>query len=166
MPSVGTLSFHNFFLLIIGEPITIYGDGHQTRSFQYVSDLVTGLIRLMESNYTQPVNIGNPEEHSIREFATKIRDTVQAKSKRSSRSEIIHLPAVEDDPRQRKPNINLAKKVLNGWTPQVGIDEGLEKTIEYFTRELERKNFDLKDAASFNNIDDVTLSTVKTNKEL
>ena len=132
---------------------------------QYVSDLVTGLIQLMDSNYTQPVNIGNPEEHSIREFATKIRDTVQAKTKRSSRSEIIHLPAVEDDPRQRKPNISLAKKVLNGWTPQVGIDEGLEKTIEYFTRELERKNFDLKDAASFNNIDDVTLSTVKINKE-
>ena len=151
--------------LIIGEPITIYGDGHQTRSFQYVSDLVTGLIHLMDSNYTQPVNIGNPEEHSIREFATKIRDTVQSKTKRSSRSEIIHLPAVEDDPRQRKPNISLAKKVLNGWTPQVRIDEGLEKTIEYFTRELERKNFDLKDAASFNNIDDVTLSTVKINKE-
>ena len=119
----------------------------------------------MESNYTQPVNIGNPEEHSIKEFATKIRDTVQDKTQRSSRSEIIHLPAVEDDPRQRKPNINLAKKVLNGWTPQVGIDEGLEKTIEYFTRELERKNFDLTDAASFNNIDDVTLSTVKSMKE-
>ena len=128
-----------------------------------MSDLVTGLVRLMESNYTQPVNIGNPEEHSIREFATKIRDTVQEKTKSKTRSEIIHLPAVEDDPRQRKPNINLAKKVLKGWTPEVGIDEGLEKTIEYFTRELERKNFDLKDPSSFNNIDDVTLSTLKRN---
>ena len=125
--------------------------------------MVTGLVRLMESNYTQPVNIGNPEEHSIREFATKIRDTVHEKVKRSTKSEIIHLAAVEDDPRQRKPNIDLARKVLDGWTPQVGIDEGLEKTIEYFLRELERKNFDLKDAASFNNIDDVTLSTIRNN---
>ena len=148
------------------EPITIYGDGHQTRSFQYVSDLVTGLVRLMDSNYTQPVNIGNPEEHSIAEFAIKIRDSVQKQTRMETRSEIIHLPAVEDDPRQRKPNISLAKKVLNGWTPQVGIEEGLEKTIQYFRRELERKNFDLKDAASFNNIDDVTLSSAKNKVDL
>merc|ERR1712080_795683 len=107
----------NFILQALkGEPITIYGDGHQTRSFQYVSDLVTGLVRLMESNYTQPVNIGNPEEHSIREFALKIRDTVQKHTNQKITSEIVHLPAVEDDPRQRKPNIALARKVLNGWT--------------------------------------------------
>ena len=130
-----------------------------------MSDLVTGLVRLMESNYTQPVNIGNPEEHSIREFAVKIRDTVQKVTKQKTTSDIIHLPAVEDDPRQRKPNILLAKKVLNGWTPQVGIDVGLEKTIQYFSRELERKNFDLKDATAFN-IDDVALSSLRDKIEL
>ena len=125
-----------------------------------MSDLVTGLVRLMESNYTQPVNIGNPEEHSITDFANKIRDTVQKQTKRETKSDIIHLHAVQDDPRQRKPDITLAKKVLNGWTPKIGIDEGLVKTIEYFTRELERNNFDLKDTTSFANIDAVTLSLV------
>ena len=154
-----------FYYIIPGEPITIYGDGHQTRSFQYVSDLVTGLVSLMESNYTQPVNIGNPEEHSIREFAVKIRDTVQKLTKQKTASEIVHLPAVEDDPRQRKPNISLAKKILNGWSPQVGIDLGLEKTIQYFSRELERKNFNIKDATTFN-IDDVALSSFREKLEL
>ena len=154
-----------FYYIIPGEPITIYGDGHQTRSFQYVSDLVTGLVSLMESNYTQPVNIGNPEEHSIKEFAVKIRDTVQKQTKRNSKSEIVHLPPVEDDPRQRKPDISLAKKVLSGWTPQVGIDEGLDKTIHYFARELERKNFDLNIETVFN-IDDVSLPSRKDKTEL
>ena len=136
-----------------------------------MSDLVTGLVRLMESNYTQPVNIGNPIEHSIKEFAIQIRDTVNKEIRdpngmpeqnlHKKLSEIVHLPAVEDDPRQRKPDISLAKRILNGWTPQVGIKEGLQKTIEYFRRELERKTFNLRDAASVNNIDDVTLSSIK-----
>ena len=81
-------------------------------------------------------------------------------TKRETKSDIIHLHAVQDDPRQRKPDITLAKKVLNGWTPKIGIDEGLVKTIEYFTRELERNNFDLKDTTSFSNIDAVTLALV------
>ena len=115
----------------------------------------------MESNYTQPVNIGNPDEHSIKEFASKIRDTVHTQTKEEAISEIIHVSAVEDDPRQRKPDISLAKKVLNGWEPKVGINEGLEKTIEYFRRELQKNNYDLKAASSFNNIDDVSLSSVE-----
>ena len=123
----------------------------------------------MESNYTQPVNLGNPVEHSIKEIAIKIRDLVrreinyQAENHKADAeptfSEIEHLDAVEDDPRQRRPDISLAKEVLNDWTPKVGLEEGLQKTIEYFRRELERKTFDLIDAASFNNIDDVTLSS-------
>ena len=117
----------------------------------------------MESNYTQPVNIGNPVEHSIKEFAIKIRDIVHRQTNLSSQnplSEIVHLPAVEDDPRQRKPDISLAKKVLNGWNPKVEIEEGLEKTIEYFRRELERHTFEFNEAGSFNNIDDVTLFSI------
>jgi len=113
------------------KPITIYGSGDQTRSFQYVSDLVTGLISLMESDYSQPVNIGNPEERSINTFATLIRDMVGSDSK------IVHKPAVEDDPQRRRPDITTAKKVL-GWSPKVDIEKGLEKTIEYFRKELGR----------------------------
>ena len=163
---------------LLGEPMTIYGDGSQTRSFQYVSDLVTGLVRLMEENYTQPVNIGNPIETSIKEFAERIRyevakstiklsdgngeDNKKPVKGTAAHSEIIHLPAVEDDPRQRRPDITLAKKVL-GWAPEIGLDEGLFKTIQYFRRELERKTFDVLDAMSENNnIDDVTLGLQKT----
>merc|ERR1719516_398404 len=113
------------------KPITIYGSGDQTRSFQYVSDLVTGLISLMESDYSQPVNIGNPEERSINTFATLIRNMV------GSTSDIVHNPAVEDDPQRRRPDITTAKKVL-GWSPKVDIEKGLEKTIEYFRKELGR----------------------------
>ena len=113
------------------KPITIYGSGDQTRSFQYVSDLVTGLISLMESDYTQPVNIGNPEERSINTFATLIRDMVGSDSK------VVHKPAVEDDPQRRRPDITTAKKVL-GWSPKVSIEKGLEKTIQYFRKELGR----------------------------
>jgi len=113
------------------EPITIYGSGEQTRSFQYVSDLVTGLVSLMASNYSQPVNIGNPEERSIAEFARLIRDTV------GGRSQIVHQAAVEDDPQRRRPDISLARAEL-GWQPRVPLDKGLAKTVEYFRRELGR----------------------------
>ena len=118
----------------------------------------------MESNYTQPVNIGNPVEHSIKEFAVKIRDIVHRQTNPSAQntsSKIVHLPAVEDDPRQRKPDISLAKKVLNGWAPKVEIEKGLEKTIEYFRRELEKQTFVFNDAESFNDIDDVTLFSIR-----
>jgi len=113
------------------KPITIYGSGEQTRSFQYVSDLVSGLVALMKSDYTEPVNIGNPEERSINNFATLIRDMV------GSSSQIVHKPAVEDDPKRRRPDISTARKVL-GWSPKVSFERGLAKTIAYFQKELSR----------------------------
>jgi len=115
------------------KPITIYGSGEQTRSFQYVSDLVSGLVALMKSDYKEPVNIGNPEERSINNFATLIRDMV------GSSSQIVHKPAVEDDPKRRRPDITTAKKVL-GWSPTVSFERGLAKTIEYFQKELSRSD--------------------------
>ena len=110
--------------------ITIYGDGSQTRSFQYVDDLVSGLIKLMNGNYDMPVNIGNPDEYSIKEFATKIREMC------GSISEIKFLPKVADDPTQRKADIRTAKREID-WEPNVTVDEGLKKTIEYFQREVD-----------------------------
>ena len=122
----------NFVIQAIEDkPITIYGSGEQTRSFQYVSDLVSGLVSLMASDYTDPVNIGNPEERSINTFATLIRDMVGSKSK------IVHKPAVEDDPQRRRPDISTAKREL-GWSPRVSLEKGLAKTIEYFKKELSR----------------------------
>lgn len=112
------------------EALTIYGSGKQTRSFQYVSDLVDGLVALMNSNFTQPVNLGNPIEHTIEEFAVIIRDLVGGKN------EILEMPAVEDDPQRRRPDISRAKSVLN-WEPRVGLKEGLKKTIKYFRQEIE-----------------------------
>ncbi|KAL3770455.1 hypothetical protein ACHAW5_001209 [Stephanodiscus triporus] len=110
--------------------ITIYGDGTYTRSFQYVDDLVNGLIKLMNGNYDMPVNIGNPDEYTINDFATKIRDKCGSKSK------IVYLPKVADDPTQRKADITTAKREID-WEPKVTVDEGLEKTIEYFKGEVE-----------------------------
>jgi UDP-glucuronate decarboxylase len=107
--------------------ITIYGDGSQTRSFQYIDDLVNGLIKLMDSpdRFTGPVNLGNPGEFTIKELAEMvIRMT-------GSRSRIIYLPLPQDDPRQRKPDITLARKELD-WEPTISLEKGLEKTIEYF----------------------------------
>jgi len=110
--------------------ITIYGDGTYTRSFQYVDDLVNGLIKLMNGNYDMPVNIGNPDEYTINDFATKIRDMC------GSKSEIVYLPKVADDPTQRKADITTAKREID-WEPKVTVDEGLKKTIEYFKGEVE-----------------------------
>ncbi|XP_058825338.1 UDP-glucuronic acid decarboxylase 1 [Topomyia yanbarensis] len=124
----------NFIIQALqNQSITMYGSGQQTRSFQYVSDLVDGLVALMTSNYTQPVNLGNPVERTIEEFAEIIRDLVGCKS------QIIELPAVEDDPQRRKPDISRAKKYLN-WEPRVPLKEGLDKTVEYFRKELARSN--------------------------
>lgn len=105
--------------------ITIYGDGSQTRSFCYVSDLVEGLIRLMNSNYNKPVNLGNPSERTILDLARLILELTDSKSK------IVFMPLPQDDPVKRKPDILLAKHVLN-WEPIVSITEGLEKTTKYF----------------------------------
>ncbi|CAG5133854.1 unnamed protein product [Candidula unifasciata] len=122
----------NFILQALqNESITIYGEGAQTRSFQYVSDLVDGLMALMNSNYSQPVNLGNPEEHTIMEFAKIILTLVGGESK------IIKKTAMEDDPQRRKPDITRAKTVLK-WEPKIPLMVGLNKTIEYFQNELRR----------------------------
>ncbi|MCG8699726.1 MAG: SDR family oxidoreductase [Bacteroidales bacterium] len=111
-----------------GEDITVYGDGLQTRSFQYVDDLLEGMVRMMNTDlgFTGPVNLGNPHEFTIKELAEKIIDKVNSKSK------INYLPLPADDPTQRKPDISLAKEKLNNWEPAVQLDEGLDKTIAYF----------------------------------
>jgi dTDP-glucose 4,6-dehydratase len=108
------------------EPITVYGDGSQTRSFCYVSDLVEGIVRLLRSDYDKgPMNIGNPGEVTILQFAERIKALI------GSKSEIVFRPLPEDDPKVRQPDIGRAKKIL-GWEPKVGLDDGLRKTIEYF----------------------------------
>lgn len=114
-----------------GHDITIYGDGSQTRSFCYVSDLVDGIVRMMDNpqKFTGPVNLGNPSERTILEFAKLIIDMTGSKSK------IVYKPLPGDDPTQRKPDISLAKKEL-GWEPKVDIKEGIQKTIEYFDKKL------------------------------
>ena len=104
-------------------PITVFGDGSQTRSFTYVSDLIEGMIRLMESGYHQPVNIGNPNEFTLLELANAVIDVT------GSRSEIVHEALPTDDPQIRQPDITLAKQVL-GWEPVVQLREGLERTVE------------------------------------
>ena len=115
-----------------GEDITIYGDGSQTRSFQYVDDLLEGMIRMMETgdDITGPVNLGNPVEFSILELAEKVIEMC------GSKSGITFLPLPQDDPIQRKPDISLAGEILNGWKPQVELKAGLEKTILYFDKLL------------------------------
>jgi dTDP-glucose 4,6-dehydratase len=108
-----------------GQPITIFGDGSQTRSFCYVSDLVDGLYRLMLSNETMPVNVGNPREMTIRQFAEVIALMT------GSTAGIEYHPLPEDDPKQRRPDISKATRLL-GWTPKVTLEEGLKHTVEYF----------------------------------
>ncbi|HVV71118.1 MAG TPA: NAD-dependent epimerase/dehydratase family protein, partial [Verrucomicrobiae bacterium] len=111
------------------QPLTVFGKGQQTRSFCYVSDLIEGIYRLMLSGYDLPVNIGNPAEMTVLEFARQIIRTT------GSRSRIVFKPLPKDDPRQRKPDITKARKLLR-WQPEVNLAEGLVKTIEYFRRKL------------------------------
>ena len=120
----------NFILQALeNKSITIYGKGDQTRSFQYVSDLVNGLVALMNSDVSTPVNIGNPDEHTIAEFAYLLKKMT------NSSSEIVHKQAATDDPRKRKPDIAKAQQELN-WQPLVPLREGLKRTIKYFQNEL------------------------------
>ncbi|GMU91355.1 MAG: UDP-glucose 4-epimerase [Candidatus Hydrogenedentota bacterium] len=112
-----------------GEPITIYGDGSQTRSFCFVSDLVEGMIRLMDGDCTGPVNIGNPDEFTIAELAKEVLDLTGSKSK------LINKPLPSDDPVRRRPDISIARDKL-GWTPKVPLREGLRHTIDYFDKLL------------------------------
>ncbi len=112
-----------------GEPITVYGEGQQTRSFCYCTDLVDGIYKLLMSEYHLPVNIGNPSEITIRQFADEILKIT------GSKSQIVFKPLPPDDPKQRKPDITLARKLL-GWEPKIGREEGLKKTLEYFSTKV------------------------------
>ena len=114
---------------LTGEDLTIYGNGSQTRSFCFVTDLVEGIFRLLISEQHKPVNIGNPNEMTIRQMADKILQATQ------SNSRIVNVPLPEDDPKTRQPNITLAKEILN-WEPKVSLDEGLKSTLEYFKQKL------------------------------
>ncbi len=111
-----------------GENITIFGDGKQTRSFQYVDDLVEGAIRMMNTgdDFNGPVNIGNPNEFTMLELAQEVLQIINSKSK------LVYLPLPADDPTQRQPDISLAKKELDNWEPKIQLADGLKKTIDYF----------------------------------
>jgi UDP-glucuronate decarboxylase len=115
-----------------GDPITVYGEGKQTRSFCYVDDMVDAFVRLMNTgdDLTGPVNLGNPHEFSMLELAQKVIAITGSKSK------IVHQPLPSDDPLQRKPDISLAKRRLD-WTPRVALEEGLKETVQYFDRLLQ-----------------------------
>jgi len=120
----------NFIMQALkGEPITIYGDGSQTRSFCYVDDLIRGLMALMETGpeTTGPINIGNPNEFTVRELAEKVIALI------GSSSQIVQEPLPQDDPKQRQPDITKAKEVL-GWQPSIELEQGLVKTVDYFRR--------------------------------
>src|SRR3954454_2252944 len=114
---------------LVNKPVTIFGKGLQTRSFCYVSDLIEGIYRLMMSDYDLPVNIGNPTEMTMLEFAEEIIRVTKSKSK------IVFKPLPQDDPKQRKPDITKARKILK-WEPRVKLAEGLENTIEYFRKKV------------------------------
>jgi dTDP-glucose 4,6-dehydratase len=117
---------------LLGEPLTLYGDGTQTRSVQYIDDLIEGVIRLMKSDETRPVNIGNPVEYSVREVAEMIIELS------GSRSEISHQPLPEDDPKQRCPDITRARETLD-WEPKTLAREGLAKTLDWFASVAEAR---------------------------
>jgi UDP-glucuronate decarboxylase len=131
LPDDGRVVSNFIVQALKGEPITLYGDGQQTRSFCYVSDLVDGMMRMMAGpdTLTGPVNLGNPREMTIRELAEKVIAMTGA------RSELVFRPLPHDDPRQRQPNISKARKEL-GWEPKVQLDQGLGETIAYFRQLL------------------------------
>jgi nucleoside-diphosphate-sugar epimerase len=124
-PEDGRVVTNLMFQALKDKPLTLYGDGLQTRSFQYVSDLIEGVMRLMRADYVWPVNLGNPGEFTIREFSEKVRSLIP------SSKESVFLPLPSDDPKQRKPDIALAKKLL-GWEPKIDLEQGLRLTLDYF----------------------------------
>lgn len=128
-PEDGRVVTNLMFQALRGEKLTVYGDGSQTRSFQYVDDLVNGICALMKSSYIWPVNLGNPEEFTILEFARKVKALIP------TAGEIVFQPLPSDDPKQRKPDISLAQKELQ-WEPRVKLDEGLRKTLNFFKKDL------------------------------
>jgi UDP-glucuronate decarboxylase len=131
-PNDGRVISNFIVQALTDKDITIFGDGSQTRSFQYVTDLVEGMVRMMKTrkDFIGPVNIGNPDEFSILELAEKVIRLT------GSRSRILYLPLPQDDPLQRQPDITLARKELNDWTPKIKLDEGLDRTIHYFKKKL------------------------------
>lgn len=132
-PNDGRVVSNFIVQALSNKPITIYGDGSQTRSFCYVDDLITGMIKLMESHksITGPINMGNPSEFTMIELAELVIKLT------SSRSKLKFKPLPEDDPKQRQPNISLAKNKLN-WSPKISLEEGLDKTISYFKNLLDK----------------------------
>jgi dTDP-glucose 4,6-dehydratase len=124
-PEDGRVVTNLMFQALKNKPLTLYGDGLQTRSFQYVSDLIEGVMRLMRADYVWPVNLGNPGEFTITEFSEKVRSLIP------SSKESVFLPLPSDDPKQRKPDIALAKKLL-GWEPKIDLEQGLRLTLDYF----------------------------------
>ncbi len=129
-PRDGRLISNLVMQALRGEPLTIYGDGSQTRSFCYCSDLIDGILRLSESSEHDPVNIGNPQEWTILECAQEVQSVVGAKS------EIVFKPLPQDDPTRRRPDITRAQNLL-GWSPKVALREGLERSMEYFAACIE-----------------------------
>jgi dTDP-glucose 4,6-dehydratase len=123
----------NFFRQAIeGESLTLFGDGSQTRSFMYVDDLIEGIWRLLGSNYVGPVNVGNPNEMTLRAMAEKVVEIT------GSSSPIETMPLPPDDPKVRRPDITLAQKVLDGWEPKISIEDGLRRTRDYFIEVLSK----------------------------
>ena len=129
LPDDGRVVSYFVVQALRGEPLTLYGDGLQTRSFCYVDDLIEGMIRLMNGDHCGPINIGNPAEFTIRQLAEMIREKV------NSNLQLIQKPLPQDDPLQRKPVIELAQREL-GWQPKVSLDQGLDSTIAYFREVL------------------------------
>ena len=132
-PNDGRVISNLMMQALRGDPLTIYGDGSQTRSFCYCSDLIDGILRLAASDEHEPVNIGNPGEFTILECAREVQSVV------GSRSEIVFMPLPQDDPMRRKPDITRAQTLL-GWSPKVALRDGLERSLEYFTRCVENES--------------------------
>ena len=130
LPDDGRVVSNFIVQALRGEPLTLYGDGSQTRSFCYVSDLIEGLIRLMNGDHTGPINLGNPAEFTIRELAELVRQQIRPNLP------LMEKPLPQDDPRQRQPAINLARQQLN-WEPTVSLEQGLAPTIDSFRNLLE-----------------------------
>ena len=132
LPDDGRVVSNFIVQALQGKPLTLYGDGSQTRSFCYVDDLIEGMIRLMNGDKTGPINIGNPKEFTIRQLAELVRDRI------NPNLELISKPLPQDDPLQRQPVIDLARREL-GWEPKISLSEGLQPTIDWFRTALEKK---------------------------
>jgi UDP-glucuronate decarboxylase len=133
LPDDGRVVSNFIVQALRGQPLTLYGDGSQTRSFCFVDDLVEGMIRLMNSEHSGPMNIGNPGEFTIRQLAELVRDRI------APELEMVYQPLPQDDPLQRQPVIDLARQEL-GWEPTVSLEQGLEPTIAWFRERLAAGN--------------------------